>query len=187
MSLLGATILTAIATTVLAVGAIVTAVLAGLAFRKQSQEVGLLLEQNQRDADERRRTQAARVFLGVPAEGDPVSPYVKNASEFRVYEVDVWYWEPRDAFRVAGPDSLGNIMPGETRSAIRAFRRAYPDGVLLENIFLTFTDAEGLDWIRTPTGWFVERRHDRPRDDVIDFLDPVPGLPESNADGAEEA
>jgi hypothetical protein len=39
VSLLGATILTAIATTVLAVGAIVTAVLAYRAFRKQSREV----------------------------------------------------------------------------------------------------------------------------------------------------
>jgi hypothetical protein len=39
MSMLGATILTAIAITVLAVGAIVTAVLAYLAFRKQSHEV----------------------------------------------------------------------------------------------------------------------------------------------------
>ena len=38
-----------------------------------------------------------------------------------------------------------------------------------------------------PTGWFVERRHDLPRDDVIDFLNPVPDLPESNADGMEQA
>jgi hypothetical protein len=39
MSLLGATILTAIATVVLAVGAIVTAILAYAAFQKQSKEV----------------------------------------------------------------------------------------------------------------------------------------------------
>lgn len=73
--------LTAVATLALAIFALAAAVLASLAFRKQSQEVGLLIEQNQEDADERRRAQAARVFLGVPPEGDPVRPYVKNASE----------------------------------------------------------------------------------------------------------
>jgi len=42
MSLLVATQITAVATAVLAIGAIVTAILAGLAFRKQAQEVQLL-------------------------------------------------------------------------------------------------------------------------------------------------
>jgi len=77
-----ATQLTAVFTAVLGVGAIVTAILAGLAFRKQSQEFGLLLEQNKRDTDERRRAQAARVFMGA-ARGEVrlVNPYVRNASD----------------------------------------------------------------------------------------------------------
>ena len=45
MSMLAATILTAIATTVLAVGAIVTAVLAYMAFRKQTSEVRAIGQQ----------------------------------------------------------------------------------------------------------------------------------------------
>src|SRR5208283_4532947 len=44
-SLIGATVFVAIATTVLAVGAIVTAVFAILAFRNQAEEVGILQQQ----------------------------------------------------------------------------------------------------------------------------------------------
>ena len=66
MSLIFATQLTDVATLALAASALAAAVLAGLAFRKQSQEVGLLLEQNRRDTEERHRAQAARVFLSAP-------------------------------------------------------------------------------------------------------------------------
>ena len=45
MSLLAATDITAVATAVLAIGAIITAILAGLAFRKQAEEVKLLSRQ----------------------------------------------------------------------------------------------------------------------------------------------
>jgi hypothetical protein len=99
MSLLDATILTAIATVALAVGAIVTAVFAVLAFRKQSQEVraiqrqvvdqqeltrhqaellevqsGLLGLQRQQFDDqlaERRRAQATCVFIWTEIGPDP--------------------------------------------------------------------------------------------------------------------
>ena len=63
MSLEAATWVSAIATAVLAAFAIVTAWYAREAFRAQSQEVGLLLEQAKRDTDERRRAHASRVFL----------------------------------------------------------------------------------------------------------------------------
>ena len=62
MSLIAAAQLTAVATTILALFAIVTAVFAFLAFLKQSREVGLLQEQAAREARERRRAQAAKVF-----------------------------------------------------------------------------------------------------------------------------
>jgi hypothetical protein len=54
--------LTAIFTGVLAVLAIVTAIFAILAFRKQSAEVSLLQEQVLRDAMARHRAQATQVF-----------------------------------------------------------------------------------------------------------------------------
>jgi len=57
MSLLGATILTAVATAILAIGAIVTAVLAYPAFRRQSQEVHAI-ERQVADEQELTRQQA---------------------------------------------------------------------------------------------------------------------------------
>lgn len=62
MSLLGATILAAIATAVLAVGAIVTAILAYLAFRKQSREVQAI-ERQVADGQELARQQAKLIEI----------------------------------------------------------------------------------------------------------------------------
>jgi hypothetical protein len=63
--------LTAVFTGVLAVGAIVTAVFAILAFRKQSTEVRILQEQAQRESEQRLRSQASRVFVWQEFETDP--------------------------------------------------------------------------------------------------------------------
>jgi hypothetical protein len=83
--------ITAIATAALTALAIVTAVFAFLAYRKQSQEVRILRKQNEREADERRRAQAARVFTGVPRGQDgEVLPYVQNASKLPVYDAQLW-------------------------------------------------------------------------------------------------
>jgi hypothetical protein len=65
--------LPAVFTGVLAVGAIVTAVFAILAFRKQSTEVRILQEQAQRESEQRLRSQASRVFVWQEFETDPVS------------------------------------------------------------------------------------------------------------------
>jgi hypothetical protein len=59
---------------------------------KQSREAALLLEQNERDKDERRKAQAAKILIG--AREDPVrlvSPYATNASDTRIYDARVWY------------------------------------------------------------------------------------------------
>lgn len=109
MSEIAAVQLTAVAILALAVFALVAAVLAGLAFRKQSQEVSLLLGQNQRDTDERRRAQAAKVFFGMPPDtGVPVSPYARNASDFPVYEAEIWHME-------YGPEANAELTPRSQR------------------------------------------------------------------------
>jgi len=64
MSLIFATQLTAVATSVLAAFAIVTAVYAIRAFGEQSKEVAILAQQNERDIAERHQAQAARVLIG---------------------------------------------------------------------------------------------------------------------------
>ncbi len=122
MTFFGMALLTAVATVVLAVFAIVTAWYARKALLKQSEEVGLLLEQNKRDTDERRSSQAARVFLAAPRDGvDLVSPYVRNASELPVYDAKIRYLD-RDG--KGETELFGTIMPGENAfSAARRVRR----------------------------------------------------------------
>ena len=85
--------ITAIATLVLAVFAIVTAILATLAYRKQSKEVRTLVKQYDRDVADRHRAQASQVFvLANPyiREGEPVSSIevtVKNTSQQPIYDL----------------------------------------------------------------------------------------------------
>ncbi len=146
--------ITAIATAILAVFAIVTAMFAFLAYRKQSQEVVTLVQQNEREADERRRSQAALVFIGVtPNEAPPVRPYAQNASGLPVYDAQLWYFV--SGLDLAGPDNLGLIMPGQTVAGSRDFT----PGDALTKTWLTFQDAAGALWIREPTG--VLKDHDR--------------------------
>jgi hypothetical protein len=63
MSLIAATQITAIATGLLAVFAIITTGFAYVAFQAQSEQVSILKDQEERAAEERRRGQAARVYL----------------------------------------------------------------------------------------------------------------------------
>jgi hypothetical protein len=149
VSLLGATILTAVATVVLAAGAIVTAVFAYLALRKQSREVSLLLEQNERDTDERRKAQAARVFLATPRDNEySPSPYVRNASELPIYDAEVRL----SGLEAGHTQSLGTIMPGIEVPVSHVLN---PDQAVRPAI-LTFRDAAGITWGRMPDGRLFE-------------------------------
>jgi hypothetical protein len=147
MTFFGATLLSAIATVVLAVFAIVTAGYARRAFIKQSQEIGILLEESERDKAERRMAQAARVFLAAdPDAVRLVRPYVKNASDFPVYDARISYTDLDDT---ADREYLGMIMPSGTRSAAREFSS---DLDALDCTSVTFRDAAGVWWTRMPRG-----------------------------------
>ena len=150
MSELFAVQLTAVATLALAVLALAAAGLAGLAFWRQSQEVRLLLEQNKRDTDERRRAQAAHVFLAAPRdEVHLVSPYAHNGSDFPVYDAKIRYVMTKG---LSEPENLGTIMPSDTASATRQF----PASEALDYAVLTFWDASSTQWMRLPQGGLVE-------------------------------
>jgi hypothetical protein len=121
MSLLGATILTAIATLALAVLAFITAIFALLAFRKQSQEVGLLLEQNKRDTDERRRAQAARVFLAAPL---PITCLEASYDSPMSLEVAMWVTAVATVLLAVGAGITATFaLPGPCRSRPPRLRR----------------------------------------------------------------
>lgn len=159
MSLLGATILTAVATAVLAVFAVVTAVLAWLAFRKQPQEVGILLEQSNREAGERRRAQAAQVYLAVedlPFEGDPAdmrsAARLRNESALPVYDIMLGLAESADQHRQV-------LLPGKelTRPGLGT---AFADG--RRPVWAAFRDSAGIRWRITAYGQLAELPGDAP-------------------------
>jgi hypothetical protein len=158
--------LTAIGTLGLAVLALATAIVAGLAFWKQSQEVDTLAEQNKRDIEERRRDQASRVFVHTemtspekqPAQGiqRALIAHVKNSSQQPVYELTVT-WPDRYA-RADEPDYLTVLMPEEQRD----FTRNLPPNTLprhprpLSGILVEFRDRNQLWWRTSPDGRLEE-------------------------------
>jgi hypothetical protein len=164
MSLIFATQLTAIATAVLAAFAIVTGVFAALAFRKQSREVGILAEQNDRDISDRRRDQAARVFIWAeaqapPADQDQAVPgliaHIKNTSQQPVYDGFIGYREGSQWIdgKERKPDlpSFPVLMPGEQQDVGIGFAAPVPDSVFWKDnsgllTSLRFRDAAGVHW-----------------------------------------
>jgi hypothetical protein len=103
MSLLAATWTGASASVGLFIGAIVTAVYAIKAFRKQSEEVRLLQEQARRDIEQRRRAQASQVFITVgrrPFEGNPedmrAAACIHNTSAQPIYDIVLGLGETGD-------------------------------------------------------------------------------------------
>jgi hypothetical protein len=179
----------AIATMVLAVGAIVTALFAVLAWRNQSAEVHLQREEIERTAADRRRAQAARVYTwysrmraapgpGNAEEGVRLWPtlHIKNSSDQPVYGLIVdWYFQDRiNLSRPLIPGlTVGEFMPGqeierEPPPSARKLPAGHADDLLAE---VRFRDAAGYEWLRTKDGNLVQqdddpsgkRDHKRPR------------------------
>jgi hypothetical protein len=218
MSLLGATVLTAIATAVLALFAFVTAILAGLAFLKQSREVRAVedqvadgqkvtrqqakllqvqtdqlkvqqdqfeaqrkfnaaqavvldlqaselrvsVEQRKREAGERRRVQAAMIFLNrgpaptpiefgkVGAEERPPMDQVAvvNSSSQPVYDAEL-HWPARSPQDSPGSHPFGTIMPGAAPKTYLVPKNA--------EAFLWFRDAAGVKWVLKTDGRLSEQ------------------------------
>ena len=149
MSLIFASQLTAVATAVLAVFAVVTAVFAFLAFRQQSTELGLLQRQAGRDFAERRRAQAAQVFVSVagmpPAPPDEIR--LSNTSRQPVYDLVAWAGD-------AEPVRVPLLMPGDVYPFFAGWADA--DGTM-PVVWLEFRDAAGARWRTTSRGELTER------------------------------
>ena len=153
--------ITAIATAVLAVGAIVTAVLAYMAFRKQNQEIVLLQQQVQDEAFVRRSGQASRVMFSEDLAMDPdgeeadisITLTVTNCSDLPIFDVSFLWWR-RGEGKVGTWRSVGVIPPGADASRDERFKSAVTTGVF-------FRDAAGLTWRCKPDGTLVEQH---PRD-----------------------
>jgi hypothetical protein len=171
MSLIFATQLTAVATVVLAVFAIVTAFYARQAFRRQSREVVILAEQNEREIRDRRRDQATRVFIWAEAGTAPdpqdqtvpgLVTHVKNASDRPVYDGLI---RIRDASRpVEGrpfiPVFLA-LMPGDQVDTAHGFTEPVPVPLFWQDnsrlrATVRFRDAAGVHWQLGTSGQLAE-------------------------------
>jgi len=155
--------ITAIATAVLAVGAIFTAVFAMLAFRKQSQEVGILQQQMhehqqalEHEAAERHRAQASRVWIVLKVIDDDLNPpvleaMVTNASEQEqpIYNARLHWYCDRALYGTPNPERLGAVPGHERTTRRREFLRTDPAAC---GAFLTFRDAAVYAWMRAPDG-----------------------------------
>ncbi len=206
--------ITAAGTAVLAIFAIVTALYAVRAFRKQSKEVsdqaemlrvqsgqleeqrkltalqtpvlklqakelGESIKERQREAEERRRAQAARVFIwqeyreGNPAlsEGPP-PPYmahlrdpgrgeslpvmvahVENTSDQPIYRLIV-RWKAGGAFH-SQSEELRPLMPHKQKDLVQEIPGAKTDPSILSAVAF-FRDAAGVYWKAHPDGTFDE-------------------------------
>ncbi len=199
---------TAIATAVLAAFAIVTAILAYLAFRKQAQEVHAIerqvsdqqrltqqqaeliriqseqlaeqrkmneeqlrvlalqaeelresLAERKREAMERRNAQGAQthiVLKVVHEDGELGGPAIQatlvNACEGQqpAYDAKLYWHLGRDSYGTPNPEPLGTVLNWEKESRTRTFPRGADPAAC--GAVLSFRDAFGVDWVKTPDG-----------------------------------
>ena len=158
MSLIFATQLTAAATVALAVLAFATAIFAGLAYCKQSKEVGILLEQHKREVHDRRRAQASRVFvLANPSlqEDEPISSIevsVKNTSQQPIYDlILLWRDETGEWIELGDPVYLRVLLPDEQHNWGTGIEPSIPIQSFLRDpsvigSAILFRDAAGVRW-----------------------------------------
>ena len=116
--------------------------------QQQIKEQGELLR---RDAEDRRREQAANVFIGVPY--DParqVHPYAQNSSKYPIFDVKLWLG---NASGVRSFDEVGILMPDKLMSSSMPMS----EKEAIEGTVLTFRDANGVRWARMPQGAVEEQ------------------------------
>ena len=169
MSLIAATQITAIATGLLALFAIITTGFAYFAFRAQSTQVSILKGQEERAAEERRRGQAARLYLteltspeqaaipvsvqvpeGRVARGPSVTVTVHNTSEQPVYDLRIHWVDWATTVQAGADDQLGTLRPGDTAGS----ERELPGNATVGQFHAVayFRDAAGLRWTLTTDG-----------------------------------
>lgn len=167
MSLIFATQLTAVATVVLAVFAIITAIVAGCAFWVQSRQLEAELGERSREAEERRREQAVQVYVwqDPPAIASAVeaavevrvTAHVRNASQQPVYEVR-FAWLLQGVPYGAGSVRAAPLMPGEEEANPAVVPLGpgadplspKPADIIAE---VVFRDRAGLWWRSCADGW----------------------------------
>jgi hypothetical protein len=165
----------AIATVVLAVGAGFTVYYARKAFREQSEEVRILRQESERDIQQRRRSQASRVFIhqeAAPAEHDSqmaaaqmdaairsrdetmtlVAARLSNSSKQPVYDIAI-RWSISGG-PLGGLHVAPHLMPGKEHLCIQSWTPSA--GITGLAVKVEFSDAAGVRWRATDRGELAE-------------------------------
>jgi hypothetical protein len=115
----------------------------------------------QQAAEDARRAQAVRVFAGAPRDTVRlVSSYAKNASDYAVYEVQLWDFDEGELSELA---DLGTLLPGE---ALPGPQHYGTDKTLAQTV-LTFRDANSVRWVRMPNGVIEQQSEATPRASIL--------------------
>ena len=169
MSLIFATQLSAVATLALAALALATAILALLAWRKQSREVidqaemlrlqaaefAQLAVVREREALEVRRAQAVLVYMRTAWEDDEkeLVGYVQNTSQQPVYDVTFRSPDPQKSATM-----LGQLMPGQELS--HRYGNFHPIALTImprgQMPSVVFRDRAGIRWLTWPDGRLMD-------------------------------
>lgn len=181
MTLTGATVFIGVATSVLAVGSLVAAAFAIAAYFGQREQVRAIRHQvedqeevNRKQADEQRRSQAAKVTAWLcRTEDESWKACIRNASDEPVFDVLTSFhaiqkkpgegWEsfgqeevPRDEIICVFPPSTDRsvVVPEKVRALLQKVNhQELTDRTCVVSI--TFTDAGERRWQRDPRGALV--------------------------------
>ena len=130
---------TAVGNIVLAAFAIITAVVAGLAWRAQGRQLKGEIAERRREAEERRRAQAVQVYIwqepptvtsavDKPPEAT-ITARVRNTSQQPVYGLEMnWHRWGKDDFGTRSV-RVTPLMPGEEDIAVRAVPPGHYAGI----------------------------------------------------------
>jgi len=125
------------------------------------------LAERKREAEQRHRAQASRVFITnerhptVPAgysEPENAEPFVTatvhNTSDQPIYDAELHWYLGVVGHGDPDPEPLGTVLPGDDASRTRAFpARVNMD---LSGATVRFTDANRVRWLRRPDGYLRE-------------------------------
>jgi hypothetical protein len=125
----------------------------------QAEELRESLAERKREAAERRNAQAAQVHLALkavaessPAGGPVIEATVVNASERQqpIYDVELYWHLGPDGYGAPNPELLGTVLNWEKEPRRREFPPGADPGAC--GAILSFRDALGVNWVKTPDG-----------------------------------
>jgi hypothetical protein len=142
----------------------------------QADELHESLEERKREASARRRMQASQIIITHYSYDVDSGPYVNigatvaNNSNEPVYQAQLYWHLESESYGDPNPLFVGTIPAGSGFARDRKFPLSA--NKLVSGAVLTFRDAAGLSWIRTPDGALIEQSSDTVADVIRTIFEP---------------